>query len=329
MPPNSLIDQVMATALDPSFMITLLASACTFFTLIAIALPYVGPDPMAKRLALAKRSRSELRARQLEMMQRKSRLRRNRRSRLQELVDRFNLREIFAGEELRTKLIQANWRSAHAVSIFAAARALLPLGGGAAMALYVFVLSESALQLSTQIALVFGAVVVGLYVPNFLMNKAIETRQRAVAEALPDALDLLLICVESGISIEAAFSMVAKEVGATAPELAHEFEITTAEMAYIPDRRSALENLALRTGLQQVKAFVTTVIQAEKYGTPLSNALRTAAQENRDIRMAAAEKKAASLPPKLTVPMVFFFLPPLFVIVLGPLIISYIRGDFG
>ncbi|CAK0763117.1 tight adherence protein C [uncultured Gammaproteobacteria bacterium] len=133
---------------------------------------------------------------------------------------------------------------------------------------------------------------------------------------------MLLICVESGLSIEAAFGRVAKEIGEQAPELAEEFELTTAELAYLPDRRVALENLTARTGLPSVKAVVTTLVQSEKYGTPLTAALRNASQENREARMTAAEKKAATLPATLTVPMIVFFLPVLFMVILGPVFLQ-------
>ena len=164
--------------------------------------------------------------------------------------------------------------------------------------------------------------VVGVYLPNLLMQNAIQKRQAVFTLGFPDALDLLLICVESGLSMEAAFGRVAREIGESHPELAEELELTTAELAYLPDRRVALENLTNRTGLPAVKAVVTTLIQADRYGTPLTAALRTAAQENREHRLAMAEKKAASLPATLTVPMIVFFLPVLFVVILGPTVIQ-------
>ena len=139
--------------------------------------------------------------------------------------------------------------------------------------------------------------------------------------AFPDALDLLLICVESGMSIEAAFTRVSTEIGQQSVELAEEFALTTAELSYLPERRQAFENLARRCGHSGVKAVSAALNQAEKYGTPLGQALRVTAQENREMRMQEAERKAAALPAKLTVPMIVFFLPCLFVVILGPAII--------
>jgi tight adherence protein C len=145
-----------------------------------------------------------------------------------------------------------------------------------------------------------------------------KRRQQSIRRAFPDALDLLLICVESGMSIEVAFRRVSQEIGTQSIPLAEEFTLTTAELSYLQDRRSAYDNLAARTNLDGVKAVCTALVQAERYGTPLGTALRVLAQENRDMRMAEAEKKAAALPPKLTVPMILFFLPVLFVVILGP-----------
>jgi tight adherence protein C len=144
----------------------------------------------------------------------------------------------------------------------------------------------------------------------------------SMRQAFPDALDLLLICVESGMSIEHAFRKVAGEIGNQSVPLAEEFALCTAELSYLSDRRIAYENLAIRTGLESVKSVSTALIQAERYGTPLGTALRVLAQESRDQRMSAAEKKAAALPPKLTVPMILFFLPVLFVIIMTPALVQ-------
>ncbi|MEI8393413.1 MAG: type II secretion system F family protein [Rhodospirillaceae bacterium] len=314
----------MTVTTDPSFLIILAAVGGTFLTVMAFILPYIKSDPLATRMKNAAKRRQDLRTQQLELIQQKSKLRRIRPSLFQDLVERLKLRELFAGEELRAKLVQANWRESNAVAKFAAARAGAPI---------LFALLSSMWAYSTpppvspglQPGVVFLALVIGVYLPNILVQNAIAKRQQALTLGFPDALDLLLICVESGLSLEVGFGRVAKEIGDNYPELAEEFELTTAELAYLPDRRIALENLTLRTGLPQVKAVCTTLIQAEKYGTPLTSALRTASQENREERLAKAEKKAASLPATLTVPMILFFLPVLFVVVIGPAAIQVSR----
>jgi tight adherence protein C len=154
--------------------------------------------------------------------------------------------------------------------------------------------------------------------PMLFLTNAITKRQLSIRRAFPDALDLLLICIESGMSIEAAFGRVSKEIGTQSIALAEELSLTTAELSYLQDRKVAYENLAKRTGLDGVKSVCLALMQSERYGTPLGQTLRVMAQENRDMRMNEAEKKAAALPPKLTVPMIVFFLPVLFVVILGP-----------
>jgi tight adherence protein C len=157
-----------------------------------------------------------------------------------------------------------------------------------------------------------------MQLPLLLLKNKIKRRQLSIKRAFPDTLDLLLICVESGMSIEAAFRKVSDEVGTQSVALAEELMLTTAELSYLPDRRQAYENLGKRTDLDGVKSVCMALQQSERYGTPLATMLRVMAQENRDMRMAEAEKKAAALPPKLTVPMILFFLPVLFIVILGP-----------
>jgi tight adherence protein C len=170
-----------------------------------------------------------------------------------------------------------------------------------------------------------GTALLGFYVPDLYLSNKITRRQTSIMKAFPDSLDLLLICVESGMSIELAFTRVATEIGVQSVELAEEFGLTTAELSYLPDRRQAFDNLAKRCGHPGVKQIAGALNQAEKYGTPLGQALRVCAQENREMRMAEAEKKAAALPAKLTVPMIIFFLPCLFVVIMGPAIMKVMR----
>ncbi|MEM9106403.1 MAG: type II secretion system F family protein, partial [Pseudomonadota bacterium] len=166
------------------------------------------------------------------------------------------------------------------------------------------------------------AAYLGFFAPNIYISNRIGKRQKSIRNAWPDALDLLLICVESGVSIEAAFNRVADEVATQSAALAEELVLTTAELSYLDERRKGFENLGERTGLEAVKSVTTALIQAERYGTPIAQALRVLAQESRDMRMNEAEKKAAALPPKLTVPMILFFLPVIFAVILGPALMS-------
>ena len=307
---------------DPATVITAVSGVAAFMALLGILMPYLRPDPMRGRLKATTERRRDLRAQRMEAVQQRSRLRRARPSWVRDLVDRMKIRDLLARDDMKQKLLQANWRNPNAVSLFVFARVAAPLAFGAIAALLLFGGDKVHAAMATKAAIVAAAVLAGFFLPTVLVINAIQRRQAAFTSAFPDALDLLLICVESGLSIEAAFGRVAQEIGSTTPELAEEFDLTTAELAYLPDRRQALDNLVLRTGLPSVKAVCTTLVQADKYGTPLTAALRIAAQENRDRRMAAAEKKAGSLPAKLTVPMIVFFLPVLFIVILGPAIIQ-------
>jgi tight adherence protein C len=168
-----------------------------------------------------------------------------------------------------------------------------------------------------------GACVIGFYLPNLIVKNIATKRRQSIMRAFPDALDLLLICVESGMSIEGAFLRVGQEIGSSSIELAEELGLTNAELSYLQDRRIAYENLAKRTNHPGVKGVATALVQAERYGTPLGSALRVMAKENRELRMTEAEKKAAALPAKLTVPMIVFFLPVLFIVILTPAYIQY------
>ena len=163
-----------------------------------------------------------------------------------------------------------------------------------------------------------GLVVFGYYLPALYVKNVANKRLASIMPVFPDALDLLLICVESGMSVELAFAKVAEEMGDSSVEMAEEFSLTTAELSYLTSRRLAYENLARRNNHPGIRAVATALVQAERYGTPLGDTLRTMANENRQLRVMQAEKKAAALPAKLTVPMILFFLPVLFIVILTP-----------
>ena len=216
----------------------------------------------------------------------------------------------------------AGFRGQSAEIAFLFFRLVSPIAFFTIAVFYLFVLEALNQPFMIRLGIAIFAVYIGVKAPEIFLSNVISKRQTSIRLAWPDALDLLLICVESGMSIEAAFRRVSEEVGTQSVALAEEFTLTTAELSYLPDRRSAYENLSMRTGLEAVKAVATALVQAERYGTPLGQALRTLAQESRDIRMNLAEKKAAALPPKLTVPMILFFLPALFVVILTPALIQ-------
>ena len=237
---------------------------------------------------------------------------------MQRVVERFNLTKWLAQEEAREKLVQAGYRGHAPYVAFLFFRMVTPVALFLFALFYVFVVIELDQPATIKIGLCLGAAYAGMQVPYFFLKNRIAKRQLSIKRAFPDALDLLLICVESGMSIEAAFKRVSEEIGSQSIALAEELTLTTAELSYLPDRKMAYENLAKRTDLDGVKSVCMALQQAERYGTPLAQTLRVMSQENRDMRMSEAEKKAAALPPKLTVPMILFFLPVLFVVILGP-----------
>jgi tight adherence protein C len=237
---------------------------------------------------------------------------------MQTIVDRFNLNKWVGQEEARSLLVQAGYRGQAPYVAFLFFRLVVPAVMLVVALFYLFVVIELDQPAFIKVGLCIGATYVGMHLPLLFIKNKIARRQLSIKRAFPDALDLLLICVESGMSIEAGFKRVAEEVGSQSVALAEELTLTMAELSYLQDRRQAYDNLAKRTNLEGVKSVCMALQQAERYGTPMAQTLRVMAQENRDMRMAEAEKRAAALPPKLTVPMILFFLPVLFVVILGP-----------
>ena len=319
--------ETVENLLNPQSLATLLAFVAAVATVLTLAMPLVYVDPLARRMRVVAFEREKLRQQERERLaqqKQKATLRTSPKQFVQVLVERLNLAKWLGQEEARQKLSQAGYRGQAPYMTFLVMRMVAPLAFSALAAFYLFFL----LDLKHPPIVKLGACIVvawlGLQLPMLLLKNQIQRRQLSIKRAFPEALDLLLICVESGMSIEAAFRKVSEEVGTQSVPLAEELMLTTAELSYLPNRRQAYDNLVKRTDLQGVKSVCMALQQAERYGTPLGAMLRTMAQENRDMRMAEAEKKAAGLPPKLTVPMILFFLPVLFVVILGPAIIQII-----
>jgi tight adherence protein C len=239
-----------------------------------------------------------------------------------DIVDWMNLADQTEDGEVVRKLRMAGYRGQGPVVTFRAIRLLAAPAIFAIAAVYVFAILPLDYPFFVKLAMVTAASLLGYFIPALYVHNRIAKRQKAIRHTWPDALDLVLICVEAGMGIERAFHKVSEEIGVQSAILADELGLTTAELSYLPERRKAYENLAMRTGLDSVRAVVTTLVQAEKFGTALGPALRVLAQENRQARMHEAEKKAASLPPKLTVPMIVFFLPILFAVIIAPAVIQ-------
>ncbi len=328
-------DQIAAAIFDPSFLIALLVGVAVFATFFTVV-PSFGGNELKSRMKSAALERDELRAKQRARLAAESDKKRRGGLREQEtglksIVDKLDLRKALADDKTVNQLRMAGFRGQNPLTKFLFFRLMLPFVFAAGMGVYIFLLGGFPDKpFFMKIFINVLAAYAGFYAPIVYVNNLANKRRQGIKRAWPDALDLLLICVESGMSVEAAFRKVAEEIGAQSVDLAEEFILTNAELSFLQERRQAYENLAERTGLESVKSVSQALIQAERYGTPVAHALRVLASESRDQRMNEAEKKAAALPPKLTVPMILFFLPVLFGVILGPAGINISQnGIFG
>jgi tight adherence protein C len=307
---------------DRDFMIMVVAAILAFATIVTLGLPLLERDALGARMKFVSARREELRQKHHAALKQRTAMHAEPSSFMKSTLERFRLSTILESEDTRMKLIQAGLRGQAPLIAFMFFRFVMPFIVLAVALIYLFVITHFHWSTMMKLLAAFGAAMFGFFLPDLFVSNRISKRQQSIMRAFPDALDLLLICVESGMAIESAFTRVAAEIGQQSVELAEELGLTTAELSYLPERRQAFENLAKRTGHPGVKAVAASLNQAEKYGTPLGQALRVAAQENRETRMQEAEKKAAALPAKLTVPMIVFFLPCLFVVILGPAVMK-------
>jgi len=312
--------------LDPQFLVMVLSAVAAFATVASLVMPLLSGDRLGPRMKYVASERERMRAeRLLKLAEENSlgRLRKEPKSFMKNVVEQLNLRRALETEGTRERLKMAGFRGQAPVVGFLFFRAVLPILTFLMAFVYLFFFDDHGLAPLIRLSISIGAAYVGFYLPNIFVTNMVLKRQKAIKRVFPDSLDLLLICVQAGMSIEAAMNKVTNEIGGRSIELAEEFGLTTAELSYLPERRQAYENLGRRTGVPLIKAVGTSLIQAERYGTAIGQVLRVLAKESRDVRMGEAEKKAASLPPKLTVPMILFFLPVLFVVILGPAFLQY------
>jgi tight adherence protein C len=298
-----------------------LAGLGAFAAVVLVWTALLAPDPMQARLKRLKRRRDEL----SEGWRRPKRhpLRApSAKVVVRSLVQRLNLLRNQTASKTAERLARAGWRSRDAVAIFLFCKLCLPFVCGAAA--YLVICLWQAKQLPPvviMLAPVLGALA-GAYAPDVLLKNATQKREKAIQLGLPDALDLLVICAEAGLSLDAALNRVATEIGRSCPQVGEEFGLTAVELGFLPERRRALENLASRVQLPSVRGIVATLLQTEKYGTPLANSLRVLSADFRTERMLKAEAKAARLPAILTVPMILFIMPALMIVLIGPGIIK-------
>jgi len=315
-----MLDLLIDAVSSPRLLAMVFSAIAAVATVLTLAMPLFATDSLNKRMKSVALEREQMRQRERERLARgeKVTLRRSPKQYMQSIVDQFNLNKWVGQETARAMLVQAGYRGQAPYVTYLFFRMLMPAVMLVFSVLYVFVILALDQPPMVKVAICLGATYLGMQVPSLFLKNRIQHRQLSIKRAFPDALDLLLICVESGMSVEAGFKRVANEVGTQSIPLAEELTLTTAELSYLQDRRQAYQNLATRTNLDGVKSVCMALQQAERYGTPMGTTLRVMAQENRDMRMQEAEKKAAGLPPKLTVPMIVFFLPVLFVVILGP-----------
>lgn len=309
---------------DRQTILSIFVAIATVATILTVAMPLMQTDVLGRRMKNVASERERIRARERERLHeaKKISLRREPKAYMKEIVETFNLSKWLGTDDAKNQMTMAGFRGPQAEVGFLFFRLVTPIALFLFALIYVFFLSNMGWPLTVNLGVAIAAAYLGIKAPEIYLRNQIAKRQKSMGRAVPDALDLLLICVESGMSIEPAFRKVAQEIGAQSIALAEELTLTTAELSYLPDRRLAYENLAARTGLDSLKQIATVLNQAERYGTSLGQALRVVSQESRTRRMNEAEKKAAALPPKLTVPMILFFLPVLFAVIVTPAVIQ-------
>ena len=315
-----MLDLIVQKLTDPQFVLGLLVAIAAGAAVLTIAMPLIEQDTLGNRMKAMATERDRIRARERDRLSKggKGSLRPEAKAFMSKIVDSFSASKWLGTDKAKMQLAMAGFRGPSAETAFLFFRLVAPAAFFLVTVVYVFVLADLGLPLMIKLGLSIGAIYLGIKAPEISLSNTISKRRKSLRRAFPDTLDLMLICVESGMSLEHACRKVSQEIGSQSIAMAEELTLTTAELSYLSDRRLAFENFATRTALDSIKSLVTVLIQSERYGTPLGTALRVLAQESRDQRMMEAEKKAASLPPKLTVPMIIFFLPVLFVIIGTP-----------
>jgi tight adherence protein C len=310
---------------DPQNLLSIGVGVLVFATVVTLLSSMTGGVALDKRMKAVAERRDDLKRRsRANMAGGQGALRHTDDGFKKRIVDRLNLSKLLEDPKVAGQMVQAGYRGPRPLTTFYFFRFTSPFIFMIVAAFYLFVIKVVDWPTMNKVTATMAAAVAGFYAPNIYLKNRIDKRRASIMQAFPDALDLLLICVEAGMSIEAAIAKVSQEMGPSSIDLAEELSLLSAELSYLPDRRMAYENLGKRTKHPGVKSVATAMTQAETYGTPLATALRVMAKENRDLRMSAAEKKASALPAKLTVPMILFFLPVLFIVILGPAILNVI-----
>jgi tight adherence protein C len=306
---------------DVIWIATILSAVATFAVMLAIYAATTVKDPMARRVKALNERREQLKAGIVASTNKRKKLtnRNQAADNVRQLLSQFKMLQDDQVQKTQIKLMQAGIRTKDLAFFIILARFVFPVILGIAAVVLIYVLNHWPDWGGFRRYMTVAGVLVGSYkAPDIWLKNKVTKRSHAIRKGLPDALDLLVICAEAGLTVDAAFHRVAKELGKAYPELGDEFGLTAIELGFLNERRHAFENLAQRVDLEAVRGVVTTMIQTEKYGTPLASALRVLSAEFRNERMMRAEEKAARLPAIMTVPLILFILPTLFVVILGP-----------
>jgi tight adherence protein C len=315
------LDQVLPFGLTADSLLVVVVAGMAFITVLAVWYGLVERHPMERRARMLAERRDQLRGQLLKDKAPRKRQTESL-SAMRRVVDLFKLMQSQQTDKLHDRLSQAGLRSRDAIIVFLFFKVATPVLLGAITFLMVYLLQFGDLPPAGRLAAVLGGIALGFFAPELYVSNLTKKRQLSLAKGLPDGLDLLVICAESGLSLDASLDRVANEIGGANPALGEELSLTSIELGFLPDRRQALLNLNRRTNLPSIRGVVNTLLQTEKYGTPLSQSLRVLANEFRDQRLLKAEEKAARLPATLTVPMIVFILPVLFIVLVGPAVIS-------
>ncbi|MEO6432665.1 MAG: type II secretion system F family protein [Sphingomicrobium sp.] len=307
--------------MDIVWIATMMTGAATLAVFFAIYTALTVRDPMVRRVKALNERREQLKAGIVASTNKRKKLtnRNQAADRVRGILTRFKMLQDDQLKKTQTKLMQAGIRSKDLAFFVIFARFVVPVvfGGIAVTLIYGFDYWPD-WSFLRRYGTVAGTLVLSYKAPDIWLKNKITKRSKLIQKGLPDALDLLVICAEAGLTVDAAFGRVARELGKAYPELGDEFGLTAIELGFLNERRMAFENFANRVDLEAVRGVVTTMIQTEKYGTPLASALRVLSAEFRNERMMRAEEKAARLPAIMTIPLILFILPVLFIVILGP-----------
>ena len=321
------IVQLLPEGMAIEDVIVVLAAISAFVSSFAVWSTLIHRDQAAKRAAQLAQQREALRKGLLAPRRKPDK--KQAPELMKQVVDRLQLARSERTQKVKLSLSQAGWRGDDAMTRYLFAKFVLPFGMGAAALFLTFGANFGGLDTNGNMVATMAVVVPGFFLPEIMIKNATTKRYKAVQKSMPDALDLMVICAEAGLSLDATLSRVAQEMESAAPEASDEFSLTSLELGFLPERQEALKNLALRCDLTSVRGMVNTLLQSEKYGTPLAHSLRMLSQESRDERMLKAEEKAARLPALMTVPMIIFILPPLFIVLLGPAVLDVMDNFSG